>query len=140
MSENKMQPNDVSAEAFIEQVANARRREDAWVLLDLFKEITGHEPVMWGPSIIGFDSYHYVYASGREGDAPAAAFSPRSANLVVYNTDEFEGFDDLIANLGKHKLSKACLYINKLADVDVDVLRQIIEKSYRFTKKHLDAR
>jgi hypothetical protein len=95
---------------------------------------------MWGPSIIGFDSYHYVYASGREGDAPAAAFSPRSANLVVYNTDEFEGFDDLIANLGKHKLSKACLYINKLADVDVEVLRQIIENSYRFTKEHLDAR
>ncbi len=134
-----MQPTEVSVEAFIDQVTNARRREDAWALLDLFKEITGYEPVMWGPSIIGFDSYHYIYASGREGDAPAAAFSPRSAHLVVYNTDEFEGFDDLIAHLGKHKLSKACLYINKLADVDMDVLRQIIEKSYRFTKEHLDS-
>lgn len=138
MSENKTAPTDVSPEDFIERVENATRREDAWRLLEMHCEITGHEPVMWGPSIIGFDSYHYVYASGREGDAAAAGFSPRSANLVLYVALDFEGADELLARLGKHKTSKACLYITRLAQVDEDVLRELIARSYAHVKEIYD--
>jgi hypothetical protein len=140
MSENKTQPTDAAVGEFIDQVTHEVRREDAWRLLELHKEVTGHEPVMWGPSIIGFDSYHYRYASGREGDAPAAGFSPRSASQTLYVTFEFDGCADLLARLGKHKTSKACLYINKLDDVDMDVLRVIVENSYRHTKQFFDDR
>lgn len=138
MAENKTQPTDAAVGAFIDQVANPVRREDAWRLLELHREVTGHEPVMWGPSIIGFDAYHYVYASGREGDAPAAGFSPRAASQTLYVTFEFEGCQELLERLGKHKTSKACLYITKLADVDEAVLREIIAKSYAHTKEFYD--
>lgn len=130
MSENKTRPTTASVDDFIAAIENPRRRADAQVSLAIYKEVTGLKPVMWGPSIIGFGSIHYVYDTGREGDMPAAAFSPRKANMTFYVGDEFEGAEALYARLGKHKKSVACLYINKLDDVDLDVLREIITRQY----------
>lgn len=130
MAENKTQPTSASVDDFIAQIDNPRRRADALISLKLYEEITGLPPVMWGPSIIGFGSLHYAYESGREGDMPAAAFSPRKAYLTFYVGDKFEGAPQLYAKLGKHKKSVACLYINKLDDVDLDVLREIITRQY----------
>lgn len=132
MAENKTKPTSASADDFIAAIENPRRRADSLVSLAIYKEVTGLQPVMWGPSIIGFGSYHYVYETGREGDMPAAAFSPRKANMTFYVGDDFEGAETLYANLGKHKKSVACLYINKLDDVDLDVLRQIISRQYQY--------
>ena len=133
MAENKTQPTSASVSDYIEGIENSRRLADAQVALDLYKDITGLPPVMWGPSIIGFGTYHYAYESGREGTVPAAAFSPRKANMTFYVSDKFEGAEDLFARLGKHKKSVACLYINKLDDVDLQVLREIISLDYAKT-------
>ena len=128
---NNMQPTDVDPYEFIAQVPNATRREDAQRMVEIMQEITGEDPVMWGPSIIGFGSYHYVYESGREGDAPAAGFSPRKAHLVVYLLNNFEErYPEELAALGPHKTSKACLYLTKLEKVDEDTLRFLIKDSY----------
>ena len=131
MSENKTKPTAVSVDEFIAQIENPRRQADALTALKMYQEITGLPAVMWGPSIIGFGSYHYVYETGREGDAPAAGFSPRKANMTFYVDHNFEGAEELYAKLGKHKKSVVCLYINKLADVDLDVLHEIIARQYR---------
>ena len=133
MAENKTKPTSASVEEFIAGVENARRRTDALVVLEMYKNITGLPPVMWGPSIIGFGTRHYKYDSGREGEMPAAGFSPRKANLTFYVGDAFEGAAELYATLGKHKKSVACLYINKLDDVDLEVLREIIVCDYAKT-------
>jgi Domain of unknown function (DU1801) len=130
MAENKTQPTSASADDFIAAIDNSRRHADALTALALYKKVTGLPPVMWGPSIVGFGSYHYVYESGREGDMPAAGFSPRKASMTFYVGDKFEGAKDLYARLGKHKKSVACLYINKLDDVDLEVLREIIARQY----------
>lgn len=130
-AENKTKPTDASVDDFIAAIENPRRRADALTALKIYREVTGLPPVMWGPSIIGFGSLHYVYESGREGDMPAAAFSPRKGYMTFYVGDEFEGAQELYAKLGKHKKSVACLYINKLDDVDLDVLREIIARQYR---------
>lgn len=126
MSENKTKATEVDPASFIATVEPARRREDATTLLALFSEVTGFDPVMWGPSIIGFGRYHYRYETGREGDFLATGFSPRKANLVLYIMPGYQQYDDILARLGKHKLGKSCLYINKLADVDLDVLRELV--------------
>ncbi|MBK8900300.1 MAG: DUF1801 domain-containing protein [Anaerolineaceae bacterium] len=131
MAENKTKPTSASVDDFIANIENPRRRTDALTALKMYREVTGLPPVMWGPSIIGFGSLHYVYETGREGDMPAAAFSPRKANMTFYVGDEFEGAAELYAKLGKHKKSVACLYINKLDDVDLDVLHEIIARQYR---------
>lgn len=131
MAENKTQPNSASVDDFIAALENPRRRTDALTALKIYKEVTGLPPVMWGPSIIGFGTHHYIYDSGREGDAPAAAFSPRKGYMTFYVDDKFEGAAELYAKLGKHKKSVACLYINKLDDVDLDVLYEIIAREYR---------
>lgn len=128
MSENKTAPTGASVEEFINAVEHAGRREDARAALALYREVTGLEPVMWGPSIIGFGSRHFRYDSGREGDMPAAAFSPRKSNLVFYLGDSFDGAEDLYARLGKHRRSVACVYANRLADLDLEVLREIIRR------------
>lgn len=130
MAENKTVPTEASVDDFVAAIDNGRRRADAEVALALCKEVTGLPAVMWGPSIVGFGSYHYKYDSGREGDMPAAGFSPRKSNMTFYVGDEFEDAEALLAKLGKHKKSTACLYINKLADVDLDVLREIISRQY----------
>lgn len=130
-SSNVMQPTDVDPYEFIGQVEHPVRRADAERMVEIMREVTGEEPVMWGPSIIGFGRYHYVYESGREGDAPAAGFSPRKANLVVYLLNNFaERYADELAALGPHKTSKACLYITRLEKVDEDILRAMIKDSY----------
>lgn len=131
MAENKTKPTSVSVDDFIAAIENPRRRTDALTALNTYKEVTGLPPVMWGPSIIGFGSLHYVYETGREGDMPAAGFSPRKASMTFYVGDQFEGAEELYAKLGKHKKSVACLYINKLDDVDLDVLHEIIARQYR---------
>ncbi len=126
MSDPKTRPSDASVEAFIEAVEHPRRREDARILLELMRRVTGEEPVMWGPSIVGFGRYRYRYASGQEGDWPIAGFSPRKQNLSIYILPGFGDYDDLLSRLGKHKTGKSCLYVNKLADVDMDVLESLV--------------
>ncbi|WP_204115476.1 DUF1801 domain-containing protein [Shimia biformata] len=126
MSDNKTQPTAVDPADFVASVEPQRRRDDARVLLDLFDDVTGFDPVMWGPSIIGYGRYHYRYETGHEGDFLATGFSPRKANLVLYIMPGYQQYDEILARLGKYKLGKSCLYINKLADVDLDVLRELI--------------
>ena len=132
MSDNKTKPGAQTAAAFIAAVEHDGKRADAQVLDALFRRVTGEKPVMWGPSMIGYGSYHYKYDSGREGDFLRTGFSPRKAKLSLYlmggYCDEVTGKrrDALLAKLGKYSTGKSCLYINKLADVDMDVLEQLI--------------
>lgn len=135
MSEPKMKENDNSVVEFIENVENEKKRADAYALLKIFEEVTGFETKMWGPSIIGFGRYHYKYASGREGDAPLVGFSPRKAKISLYLMYESEQRDKLLANFGKHTKSKACIYVNKLADIDIDVLKQLIKLTVEYYQK-----
>lgn len=139
MAELKTRPDDGSVEAFLESVENERRREDAFTVPDVMKRVTGEEPVMWGPSIVGFGSYHYRYESGREGDWFAAGFSPRKQSLTLCIMSGFSRHDELMAKLSKHKSGKACLYINRLDDVDLEVLEELIRASVEHVSKS-DAR
>ena len=129
MAEPKTKKTDASVEAFLDAVADPRRREDARAVLALMKRITGEEPKMWGPSIVGFGSYTYTYASGRTGDWPIAGFSPRKQALTLYVMPGFEKDADLMKRLGKHKTGKSCLYLNRLADVDAGVLEELVRRS-----------
>lgn len=126
MGENKTQATDADVAAFLNAVEPDRRREDALALEALFRRVTGWQPRLWGPSIIGYGTYHYRYESGREGDFLATGFSPRKANMVLYILPGYAGFGHLLDRLGKHKIGKSCLYINKLADVDTGVIEQIV--------------
>lgn len=129
MAELKTKKTDASVEAFLDGVADPRRREDARVVLELMKRITGEEPKMWGPGIVGFGSYTYTYASGQTGDWPIAGFSPRKQALTLYLMPGFEKDADLMKRLGKHKTGKSCLYLNRLADVDAGVLEELVRRS-----------
>jgi len=133
VAEIKTKPTQVSADDFIEAVEKPVRRADAKLLRSIMERITGEPATMWGPTIIGFGSYHYRYASGHEGDACRVGFSPRSANLVLY-VGGFPEYDGLLARLGKHKRSTACLYLNKLADVNLTVLEEIVRRTYGATE------
>ena len=135
MAENKTKPTSESVDAFIAGVENHRRRADTVTAMAIYKEVTGLSPVMWGSSIIGFGSIHYVYESGREGDMPAAAFSPRKANMTFYIDGKFEGAEALFSKLGKHRKTVACLYVNKLDDIDLEVLREIIALDYAMVQE-----
>ena len=132
MAENKTKPTQVSVTDFIDAVPNAQRREDAKTVCAMMERLSGNPPVLWGPSIVGFGSYHYKYDSGREGDAGRIGFSPRSTSLVLYLVDGYEGKEAQLARLGKHKIGKSCLYINKLADVDTSVLEEMITDSLAY--------
>ncbi len=136
LAENKTQPTEVDVADFLAQVEPEQRRIDGQRLDALFREVTGFEPRMWGPTIVGYGRYHYVYDSGREGDYLATGFSPRKANLVLYIMPGYADFGGILDRLGKHKLGKSCLYINKLADVDETVLAELI----RAGLKDLDSR
>lgn len=129
MADNKTKPTGVSIETFLDGVPDADKRADALALIDMLQSATGETPVMWGPSIIGFGSYHYRYESGREGNSPIIGFSPRKATLVLYIVTGFKGAEPLLAKLGKHTTGKSCLYIKRLADVDQQVLRQLVGRS-----------
>ena len=135
MSELKTRPTDASVEDFINTVENARRREDARAVCALLGEITGEKPVMWGESIIGFGRYTYVNTTKKPADWPIIGLSPRKANLVVYAMAGAGERPDLLARLGKVKTSVACLYVNKLADVDMAVLREIAVRSLAENRK-----
>ncbi len=134
-AENKTKPEKTSVTAFIASVENDTRRRDAKTILALMKKLTGDKPKMWGPSIIGFGEYHYVYESGREGDTLNVGFSPRKANTVLYVLGSLKEDDPLFAKLGKFKRGSACLYINRLEDIDIKTLEKIITKSYMATQK-----
>ena len=129
MAENKTKANDASVEEFLNAVPDEKKRADAFRLVQIMREETGEEPVMWGDAIVGFGSYHYKYASGREGDAPLIGFSPRKANLALYITSDFDRYGALMDRLGKFTTGKACLYVKRLSDVDEAVLRELIRDS-----------
>lgn len=133
--EQKTKETEMSVMEFIETVGNPKKREDAYKLLKIFEETTGHEAKMWGPSIIGFGSYHYQYESGHEGDAPLVGFSPRKAKISLYFATGDTEREKLLERFGKHTSGKACVYINKLADVNEEVLKQLIEQSIAFLQK-----
>lgn len=133
--EPKTKQTDESVTAFLDAVPDERKRRDSYTILKMMEEVTGEEAKMWGSSIVGFGRYHYKYASGHEGDAAMTGFSPRKQNLTLYVMFDDEDFDDLRRKLGKHTVSKACLYIKKLDDVDQAVLREIIKRSYERMKK-----
>jgi hypothetical protein len=135
MSTLKTQKTDASVDKFLNSVNEERKRKDSFTILEIMKEITGDEPAMWGPSIIGFGSYHYKYKSGREGDWFLTGFSPRKQSLTLYLHYGFDQYESLLNSLGKHKTGKACLYINKLDDVDKSVLKELIKKSVDDLKK-----
>jgi len=129
MADSKTKPTQLSVGAFIDALTNQTRRADAKALLKLMQSAAGEKPKMWGPSIIGFGSYHYTYESGREGDMPLIGFSPRKGATVLYNMTESSDSEALLAKLGKHTTGKACLYIKNLADVDQKVLEALVVKS-----------
>ncbi|MDQ0228970.1 DUF1801 domain-containing protein [Metabacillus malikii] len=135
MYELKTKETDNSVIEFIEQVESPKKREDAFRLLDIFTETTGFEAKMWGPSIIGFGSYHYKYKTGHEGDAPLVGFSPRKAKISLYFATGDEKREELLKEFGKHTTGKACVYINKMEDINVDVLRKLIKQSVSFLRE-----
>ena len=133
--QNKTVETNANVEAFVAGVRPERRRKDAEVLLKMFKSITRTKPKMWGPTIIGFGKYHHRYESGHEFDGALAAFSPRKANLVFHVARSFPRYERLMSKLGKHKLGAGCMYINKLDDVDLDVLRELVAESWKYMRK-----
>ncbi len=129
MATMKTIKNEDSVSAFIENVEDERKREDCRMLIKIMSQITGSQAAMWGSSIVGFGSYHYRYASGREGDFFLTGFSPRKQNLTVYVMPGFSQYDSLMQKLGKHKVGKSCLYMKKLEDVDIRILTRLIDES-----------
>jgi len=135
MAENKTKQTNASVDKFINSLKDETEREDCYKIIKIMKSITKEEPKMWGPSIIGFGTYHYKYASGREGDMCIAGFSPRKQNLTIYLMPGFEIQQSQLKKLGKYKTSKVCLYIKSLKDVDVKILKEMISISVKETKK-----
>lgn len=129
MAELKTKRNKGNVEAFINGVHDEKKRQDSFKILELMKKVTGNEPEMWGDSIVGFGSYHYKYESGREGDWFVTGFSPRKQSLTLYIMSGFDEYNQLLSKLGKHTTGKACLYIKKIDDVNMDVLEELVKKS-----------
>jgi hypothetical protein len=135
MAENKTKATAASVPAYFAKITNAGRRSDCEALAALMTKVTKQPAVMWGPSIVGFGSYHYVYESGREGDSCVIGFSSRASEIALYLGSEYPKRDELLAKLGKHKTAKGCMYIKTLAEVDLKVLEQMIKASYAHTVK-----
>jgi hypothetical protein len=131
MAELKTKVSNQSVEKFLNGVGDEKRRRDCFTVLELMKQATKAEPRMWGSSIVGFGSYHYKYASGREGDWPLIGFSPRKQNLTLYIMPGFEQYEALLKMLGKYKTGKSCLYVNRLDDVHLPTLKKLIQQSVR---------
>lgn len=131
MAKNKTTETENSVTDFINAVEETTKRNDSFELVKIMQEESGFEPKMWGPGIIGFGSYHYKYASGHEGDAPLVAFSPRKTAISLYCYAATENKDELLSTLGKHKASKGCIYIKKLADIDTEILKKMISASIK---------
>ncbi|CAA9196167.1 DUF1801 domain-containing protein [Flavobacterium collinsii] len=135
MAKNKTTATESSVVDFINAIDDEVKRNDAFELIKIMQNISGFEAKMWGPSIIGFGSYHYKYDSGHEGDAPLAGFSPRKAAISLYVYLPHEKREELLSKLGKHKSAKACIYIKKLSDVDLEIVRKMITISLELTQK-----
>jgi hypothetical protein len=127
---NKTQPTDVAVDAFIASLGDERRERECRALIKILRRVTAHEPVMWGPSIIGFDQYHYRYESGREGDSLRLGFSPRTSKLSLHGIGRNEQITEMLSRLRKHTLGKGCIYVNRLDDVDLTVLEELFRHSY----------
>jgi hypothetical protein len=132
MAQLKTQKNDESVVDFLNSVEDERKRQDSFAILDMMSEATGEEPIMWGSSIVGFGSYHYKYASGREGDWFKTGFSPRKQSLTLYIMDGFSQHDDLLRQLGKYTTGKSCLYVKKLDDIDLPTLIKLVKQSVEY--------
>ena len=135
MAENKTKQTKASVDKFISTIKDENIQKDCYTIIKIMKSVTKEEPKIWGPSIIGFGTYHYKYASGREGDMCIAGFSPRKQNLTIYLEPGFEKQKALLEKLGKHKTSKVCLYIKSLKDVDVKILKELISNSVNGLKE-----
>ena len=138
MAENKTKATDSSVDSYIEAIDDDIRRRDCQALAKLMAKVTKQKPRMWGPSIIGFGSYHYKYDSGREGDSCLTGFASRKGDISVYLMANFPGHDELLSKLGKHKMGKACLYIRQLSDVDLKVLEKLVAGSVAAVKRRYD--
>lgn len=134
MAKNKTTETVASVTEFVSAVKDPVKRADSFTIIELMQSITGFEAKMWGPSIIGFGSYHYVYESGREGDMPLVGFSPRSSALVFYMSGSLENREKYLAELGKHKTEKGCIYIKKLSEINISVLKKMIEATVKQRK------
>ncbi|MEQ8433388.1 MAG: DUF1801 domain-containing protein [Oceanicaulis sp.] len=140
MADNKTKPTNISVEAFLSGVEPERKREEARELDALFRRVTGWAPVMWGPSMIGYGRYHYRYETGREGDMLATGFSPRKAKHSIYILPGYSDYSEILSRLGKHSTGKSCLYVNKLADIDLDVLAELIDTGLKDLALHWPVR
>jgi hypothetical protein len=129
MAELKTQKNEADVIAYLNSIEHDKRREDCFVVLEIMKQVTGEEPKMWGSSIVGFGDYHYKYESGREGDWFLTGFAPRKNALTLYIMAGFDGYGELLSKLGKYKTGKACLYVNKIENIDLEILRELVAKS-----------
>lgn len=133
--EPKTKLNQASVTKFLNSIDDAKRREDSFAVLEIMQAITKQEAKMWGTAIVGFGTYHYVYASGREGDWMQVGFSPRKNALSLYIMSGFSNYSELMEKLGKYKTGKSCLYIKKLEDVDLKILKKLIRESVKYIKK-----
>ena len=132
MSELKTKKNDGNVDDFLNSLDNEKKKKDSFIILEMMKEITQEDPVMWGESMIGFSEYQYKYKSGREGKWFKIGFSPRKQNITLYLMSGFKGKDEILSRVGKYKTGKGCFYINKIEDVDIDVLKELMMVSYDF--------
>lgn len=123
---NKTQQTSINPVDFLNTIEDMQKKADCFIILGLFKELSGEEPKMWGPSIVGYGNVHYKYESGREGDNPKIGFSPRKDSITMYFNHRFDNFDELISHLGKYKLGKGCLYVKKIQDINIEVLRELV--------------
>ena len=135
MAELKTKRNKGNVETFLNRVPDEKKRQDSFTILELMKQVTGEEPEMWGDSIVGFGSYHYKYASGREADWFLTGFSPRKQNLTLYIMAGFDEYEQLLNKLGKHSTGKSCLYVKKLENVNMDVLKELVKQSVEHMKR-----
>jgi hypothetical protein len=135
MTEPKTRPTDASVEAFLEGIEEETKRADARALVGIMQRATGAPPKMWGTSIVGFGQYHYRYASGREGDWMLTGFSPRKRELSVYIMAGFDRYEELMSRLGKHRTGISCLYVRRLADVDLEVLEELVRRSVAWLRE-----
>ena len=141
MAEAKTKPTKESVTKFLNKIPDAARREDCFAIANIMEEITGEKPQMWGPSIIGFGSYHYKYASGHEGDWPLIAFSPRKQDLTLYlSMNGYDKYGALMDQLGKHKTGKSCLYIKRLSDIHLPTLKKLIKASVKEPRAEIETR
>ena len=135
MAELKTRVTDASVSKFLDAITDDQLRQDCWTLVDLMEQATKAKARMWGTTIVGFGSYHYTYASGREGDWMLTAFAPRKQNLTLYVMPGFKGRDELMAQLGKHSCGKSCIYVKRLAEVHMPTLKKLVAESVKYLRK-----